>query len=250
MASDPGRRNAAAVAIYWICFVLGVGALGLGWSLTFVPLGVPTRDYVKDLHNSLALTAAIAIVAQFLVRIVLFTVRATQGRRNWRDFIKLALRPLVYFFLTAMILTGLLGAVLRGERIYFWGIPLPFWDANDLSEQLQTAHWIVAYLLAGSILASLVAAIVNFFVMPASSNGGPLRAAPQPSFASIATVIAERLAQKFRFFGRFAFWLQFLLGFLSAAMLAWLKFDSTWRTRRFAMPVSPRAVLPTQCLTP
>jgi hypothetical protein len=170
------------------------------------------------LHISLGLTAAIAIVAQFLVRIVLFAVRATQGRRNWRCFIKLALRPLVYFFLTAMILTGLLGAVLRGERIYFWEIPLPFWDANDLSEQLQAAHWIAAYALAGSILASLVAAIVNFYVVPASSDGGLLRAAARPS-ASIATVVAERLAQKFRFFGRFAFWLQFLLGFLSAATL-------------------------------
>ena len=222
MASDPRRRNAAVVAIYWICLALGVGALGLGWSLTFASLDALTREHVKDLHISLGLTAAVAIVAQFLLHIALFAVGATQGRRNWRDFITLALRQLVYLSLAAMILTGLLGALFRGERIYFWEIPLPLWDANDLStsEQLQTAHRIAAYVLAGSILASLVAAIANFFVAPASSRGGPPKAVPQPSPASIATMIAEGLAKNFRFFGWVAFWLQFFLGLLSVPLLA------------------------------
>jgi cytochrome b561 len=222
MASGPERRNAAAVAIYWICLALGVGALGLGWSLTFAPLDPPTRDYLKDLHISMGLMAAIALTAQFLLSIALFAVRATQEQRKLRDWIAWALRQLVYLSLVATILTGFLDAVFRGQQLYFWGIPLPLWDANGLStsEQFQIAHRMAAYALAGSILASLAVAIVYVFVAPTTSEAVRLAAAPHPSATSVVKVIADSLAQSFRFFGRFAFWVQFLLGFLSAAMLA------------------------------
>jgi cytochrome b561 len=219
MSLDAGRRNAVAVAIYWLLLGVGLGALALGWSLTYAPLDDQTRDYLKELHISLGLTAAILVLVQFLLHVALFAFGAAKGRRDWRNALSLALRLLVYFSFLALIATGILGAAFRGDQIYFWGYALPFWDAGDpsTSEFLRNAHPFAAYALAGSIAAYLIVAIANLVIPPAPPGAKALEPAPP---TSIASTIAEGLAHNFRLFGGAALWLQFFLGIISALLLA------------------------------
>jgi cytochrome b561 len=222
MSLDAGRRNAVAVAIYWLLLGVGLGALALGWSSTYAPLDEQTRDYLGKLHISFGLAAATLVLVQFLLCIALFAFGAAKGRRDWRNALSFALRLLVYFSLLASIVTGILGAAFRGEQIYFWGYALPFWDAGDpsTSELLRNAHPFAAYALAGSIAAYLIVAVINLISPSAPSGARALELAAPPSPPSIASLLADGLAYNFRLFGGAAFWLQFFLGIISALLLA------------------------------
>jgi hypothetical protein len=81
---------------------------------------------------------------------------------------------------------------------------------------LQNAHPAADYTLAGAIAANLIAAAIRRFSPKREQSGLPT---PTVFDSSIQSVIADRLAQNFRFFGGVVFWVQLLLGLLSVPLL-------------------------------
>lgn len=215
MGSDP-RRNLFSVLVFWVFLLTGAAALGVGAVREHAQLDAAMRASLTELHISLGITAALLLVAQILLGLTLYLMVESGGPHNARRMIGFWLRQAVYLAFVAAAAAGALTAAFRGEQIFFWEYPLPFWDAGapQAAEHLQFAHAIAAY--AFGALAVLYAAFALFDRL--SPVAGKALEAPAP--ASIATMIADGLAQSFRFFGATAFWMQLFLGVVSAMLLA------------------------------
>ncbi|MCC3243890.1 DUF3611 family protein [Methylocystis sp. WRRC1] len=216
MDSNP-RRNIAAIALFWIFLVLCVGVLGVGWSLNNLPAEDQTRVYLADLHVSLGLSAAILLLAQFLLGAALLLAGAFEIRSG-RQTVALWLRRLIYVAFLALAISGALALAYRGEQIFFWAYPLPYWNGGDrlLADLLKTIHGYAAYALAGLIIAYVAFTLFDRFAPAAPADS---RAVEVPAPTTIAAMIADGLSHSFGFFGATAFWLQLLLGVVSAVLL-------------------------------
>ncbi|WBK00931.1 DUF3611 family protein [Methylocystis parvus] len=218
MTSDP-RRSLLPVAIFWVFIVLSAASLATGAAREHAALDAATRAYLSELHVSLGLTAAIFLAAHILVAGLLWLTVESGGPLGGRARAAFWLRQgiCVLFLVTAA--AGTLASAFRGEQLFFWEYPLPFWDAGDpaLADKLQSAHGFAAYALAAAIV--LYAGLVLFDrLFPAGE--APAKALELSAPPDIAALIADGLAQSFRFFGAAAFWLQLLLAIVSAVLLA------------------------------
>ncbi len=227
------KRNVATGMGFWLLLLLSVSVLALGSYAVRWPLDAETREKLISLHVSLGLAAAVLFVLQLAFVAILAMRGPGNGNRSpaatW-------LRRVIYVLVFAPIATGLAGAYYRGDALDFFGHPLAAWEFLDLgvADQLQMAHRFVGYALAAFFIAYVALAVAALlrpapaeslselakpsFVMaettplaPASSSGGVDRVGP---------IIAEGLAQSFRFFGSAAFWIELFLGVVSAMLLA------------------------------
>lgn len=215
---DASRRNIASAVIFWLFAGLCVAALALGWAIDQPLFAAFARVDLVDLHVSLGLSAAIALLAYFLVgvaRNVVFGGGAPTGRQA----IGFWLRQLLILAFAGTGVAGILALAVRGEQIFFWRYPLPVWDAGDisLSEPLLMGHRYAAYFLAGVILVYL---LFTIYVRLSPALPAQARALEPLAPATLARMIADGLAHSFRFFGGAAFWVQLLLGIVSALLLA------------------------------
>jgi cytochrome b561 len=220
-------------AIHWVIAGISVVLLGLGWSLHYSQPAEPTRDFLFELHTSLALAGTLLIVAQSLLHSAfapsVFTPwEAPSAARKWRRLLIYTLYQLVYVSFVIMAVSGYFQAVFSAAPLQFFGVSLSPWGAADhqLAEFFGAAHQISAVVLAGSIFAHLALLAASWIKPPSvESNRLAVRAENTPAHAGkgttppIAPTPPQRLAQKFRFFGWLAFWPQFLLALLSAPLL-------------------------------
>lgn len=214
MRSDP-RRNFLAILIFWVFLPVGVATLAIGLVWQHAGLGVPAHAYLSDLHVSLGITAALLFLAELLLGILLHLIIENGGPRGPRRVIGLLLRQAIYFSFLAAFVAGALAAIFRGDQIFFWGNALPLLDAGDIqtAARLQDVHVLAAYVFGGLALFYVAFALFNW-LFP-----GRVRALTAAAPSSIAMMIADGLAQAFRFFGGAAFWAQLLIGILSALLL-------------------------------
>lgn len=217
MTPDP-RRNILSVAIFWIFVLIAAAAFGVGAAREHVGLDPATRDYLAQSHTSLALSAAGLLVLQIFIGGVLYLMVESGGPRKKRALAAFILRQLIYSLVAAATALGAFSAALRGEPISFWDYPLPVWDAGDpaLANRLEDAHIVLAYAFVLALI--LYGALALFDRLSPSEEGEKTLTVAEPP--SIAAMIADGLAQSFRFFGAAAFWLQLLLAVVSALLLA------------------------------
>lgn len=218
MVSDP-RRNPLSITVFWIFALLGVAALGTGLLRERAALDAATRAHLSELHVSLALTAALFFGAHLLLGAVLFVTIDGGGPRDRRRAAAFWLRQTIYLSFAVAIAAGALSVACRGEQIFFWDYPLPFWDAGNraAADLLQSAHGSAAYVFAGVLVIYAGFVIFDRLSPPAAATGKALdTSAPQ----NFAMMIADGLAQSFRFFGGAAFWIQLFIGVVSGLLLA------------------------------
>jgi hypothetical protein len=101
------------------------------------------------------------------------------------------------------------------------------WGAVDatLAWVFGTVHGVLAFVLAGSIFVHVCIGTLNIFKHPGiaapplgAQESGEL-APPETKIVSVSK-LAQSLAKKLRLFGWIGFWLQFVLAFISALLLA------------------------------
>ena len=215
MSFNPGR-NIASVAVFWLFVICCAAALIVGWSLDHAPIDPAARDDLADMHVSLGLSAAILLLLQFIIGVALFIYRGGVGLHSSREMTGFWLRQLVFLAFIVTVGAGVLAVAYAGERVFFWGHPLPLLDLqqHSPSESLKKAHAYSAYAFAAAVLAYAAFGIYDRLSPPIAGDAIEPWAPTSP-----AALIALGLAQSFRFFGGAAFWLQLFLGVISAVLL-------------------------------
>jgi cytochrome b561 len=218
MTSDP-RRNLLSVVIFRIFILSGAAALGAGAAREHAGLDSATRAYLSELHVSLGLTAAIFLAAQMLLGTLLYLTVESEEPRKGRRAAAFWLRQAIYLLFAATAAAGALAAAFRGEQLFFSDYALPFWDAGDpaLAERLQALHGYAAYALVAAV--AIYAGLALFDRLSPIAASEPRKALEMSAPPNAAAMIADGLAQSFRFFGATAFWIQLFLGVVSALLL-------------------------------
>ncbi|MGB6175028.1 MAG: DUF3611 family protein [Methylocella sp.] len=229
MPSNVARYSFVLILIHWVLVLMSIVLLGLGWYIKYMPLTTPARSVLLDLHMSLGLTGAILISIQAVFWIVFKPSSFPNEFPKWRKVLAYTLYLFIYVSFALMLISGYVQADFSAAPIRFWGIPMPGWGTADveLVGFFETVHGVAAFVLAGSIFVHLCIGAMNIFKPSGIAAPIPPPGTPESqelvldeTKSLIVSKIAQTLAKKLRLFGWFGFWLQFVLAFVSALLLA------------------------------
>ncbi|MGH6858574.1 MAG: DUF3611 family protein [Methylocella sp.] len=229
MPSNAARYGFVFILIHWALVLMSFVLLGLGWYIKYMPPPPQARSFLLDLHISLGLTVAILLSIQIVLWIVFRPRSSPNEFSKWKKLLIYTPYQLIYASLILMLISGYLQVVFVETPIRFWGTALPVWGAADLTLAgfFGTAHGVVAFVLVGSIFVHVCLGAPNVIQDPrTAARMPPPRAQESRELAEgeakslIASKIAQRLGKNLRLFGWIGFWLQFVLAFISALLLA------------------------------
>lgn len=234
-------RSNIARAVFVLLVLSSVALLALGWLAAFS--SPPMRTILLDLHISLGVLAAAAILAAIVLRIIVRPPPYPVHWPRWRRFIGGASELLLYLSFIGMVATGAAWAAFSGAPIDVFGAPLPasnladphiaqslgsFWGAlaravglgeATASELALAAHRFFAATLAVSILVNAACGAPLRYKTPRSgvptapSDAAPLIAPPSEPLA------ATGLARRMRLLGWAQFWFQLAIALASGVLL-------------------------------
>lgn len=229
-------RSNIARANFILLVLVSVALLAVGWLTAYA--SQPTRAALFELHVSLGVIAAAVITAQIVLRIIVPPPPHPARWPGWRRTTGGLSEFLVYVSFLAIVASGLLWAAFSGTPLHVFGAPLPVSDVVDrplaqilgplwgaplraagaaetmASEIFLSAHGLLAFLLAGSILAHLCVGAPSRFREP----GATLRALKEtPAVPASRSVLG--LAGRLRVLGWIQFWLQLAIVLASAVLL-------------------------------
>ncbi len=227
----PPKRSHGALrnTIYWVFAVFIALLLGIEWCGKYGPLESSARSFLLNLHISLALTAGLLILALYLLRSLLLLFSFAGEDQHRQRLLGDRFYPILFMSFIVMLISGFFAASLGTPPLQIWGAPLPMEMTADASFAARFAaiHKFVAYALAALIFVYAAIALANMMrrqksaasMVPALS-GEPSDVVPAGQPDPRSSAIAQRLAHKVLLLGRLGFWVQFLLAFLSAPLLA------------------------------
>lgn len=229
MPSNAARYSLPFILIHWVLALISFVLLGLGWYIKYLPPAPPALSFPLDLHRSLALTAAILISIQIMLRIVFKHPHFPSDFPRWQTILAYTLYLLIYLSFILLLISGYFQDVFSGTPIRFWGTPLPAWGTVDvtLARFFGTIHEIAAFGFSGLIFVHVGIVGLNIFKYPGFAarmltvglqEVRELTPAKTQSVVAIET--AQRLGKNLRLFGWIGFWTQFVLAFVSALLLA------------------------------
>jgi cytochrome b561 len=227
MPANVARTKFVFILIHWVLVLMSVVLLGLGRYIKYIPLEPQARSFLLNIHISFGLTNAILLCIQIVLRIVFKPPSLPNEFPRWQKSLVYTIYRLIYVSLTLMLISVYSQAVFTATPIQLWGAPLPVWGAVDatLAWVFGTVHGVLAFVLAGSIFVHVCIGALNMFKHPGiaapplgAQESGEL-APPETKIVSVSK-LAQSLAKKLRLFGWIGFWLQFVLAFISALLLA------------------------------
>jgi len=136
------RYGAVAQALHWLTAILVLVAFVYGLGGTEQRVYAPSRDFERQLHESLGLCVLVVTALRLLWRRIDIRPRPTAGAR-WMDAAASTVQALLYLLLLAVPLTAIVGAWLEGHPLTLLGgagIPSPFGVSHAAGALLARIH--------------------------------------------------------------------------------------------------------------
>lgn len=164
--SSPARYSAPVVGLHWLTAVLVVLAIALIETKGVFPKGDPWRDAFKMLHFQLG---TMVLLMTFLrVASLLFLPRpeplAPAGSLERRA--GAAVHGVLYLFLLALPVSGILFLIATGKPISLLGWPLPVWvdGSKQIAKPYKEIHELLGNVMIGLVALHAAAALWHQFV--------------------------------------------------------------------------------------
>ncbi len=185
----------------------------LGFGAEALPLDYETRAALPAFHMSVGLTAAAVALLYSL-----FALVSAAGPRGPRQPVRTAGRIAVTLSLLTLAASGAFRAAAEGAPVALFGFPLTEVVPPDSAHAglYAVVHTGAAYVLAGG-LAALALRAVGAALAP---TPGPQPAAEPAAPLVGAALFAQPLVKRLGVAGWATFWVQFVLAFFSAPLLA------------------------------
>ena len=165
MQSSPHRYTRTAIALHWLMAVGLIGAIGMGWWISELPMSVQRLKLI-NWHK----WAGIALLSLALVRLVWRLSHRPPPEPPmpaWQAKAAAAAHGLLYVLMFLVPLLGWAYSNAAGFPVVWFGVlPLPDFVGTDkeLAPTLKGLHKIAAWTLAVLILAHLGAALKHQFL--------------------------------------------------------------------------------------
>ena len=160
------RYGSAAIALHWLLAAMLAGSFCVGLFMTELQ-NSPLKLKLYNWHK----WAGIAILGLSLLRLAWRLTHHPppdlESMPAWQKMAAHFVHRLMYAFFVAVPLAGWAYSSAAGFPVVLFGVwPLPDFVPADraLAEAIKPWHWILAYTLAGLVLAHVGAALVHHFV--------------------------------------------------------------------------------------
>lgn len=255
MQSNIGRHYALFIVNHWLLAFLIITSLGLGWYMAnSFETDIETREFIRGLHTSLGMTAAIVLLIQFVFQAAFKPLPYPANFPKRLKLVASSSHWLINVSLVLLLASGYLEAVFNGTPVEFWGVRMPDWNvanqpvaelfgrfwgaplriwgaANVTSAKFfGSAHSLMAYILVGAIFVHVGGLTINRFrwrAMPAApmptapmvAASAPLPDAPETPRPTLTSNAAQGLAKTLRLFGWIEFGVQLVFVLFTALLL-------------------------------
>jgi cytochrome b561 len=159
------RYHPLLVALHWLLAVLIIAALAVGY---FVLAPMPSTDADKigvlKLHMAGGMVILVLMLVRFVVRLCTAKPQSLNTAKPALDRLAAVVHYAFYLLVLAMVVTGLVTAVVSGINLIVFGdtgAPLP---ASLTGYPSRVAHGYLAALLAALIALHVLAALYHRFV--------------------------------------------------------------------------------------
>ncbi|MBN8504310.1 MAG: cytochrome b [Burkholderiales bacterium] len=165
MQSSPHRYSAVAIALHWLMALGLIGAIGVGWYVSELPMSVQRLKLInwhKWFGITLLLLAALRLVWRATHR-----PPPEPPMPRWQAQAAQGVHGLLYALMLAVPLIGWAYSNAAGFPVVWFGVlPLPGFVGTDkaLAETLKGVHKIAAWTLALLIVAHVGAALKHQFI--------------------------------------------------------------------------------------
>lgn len=161
MNSQGHRYSSVVIGLHWLSLLLMVLVYLSMESRTLFERGSESRDLVKALHYSLALTLLLLTGFRILARLLDKAPAIVPGPTMLAQRLVGLGHLLIYGWMLGMTVLGYLVLSLEGHDFQFWGLSVPLLtgEDSDLAHQLEDLHKLGAtlgyYLIGGHALMAL-----------------------------------------------------------------------------------------------
>lgn len=187
MLNSTTRYTRTAVILHWV-IAIGIFAMfALGWFMTELPkeapkqmaydlfdLGVYTwrlaeeaspRTFYFNLHKSIGVTLFALIVIRILWRITHRPPAMLSSYRAWERKLATGTHHLLYLFMIALPVSGVIMATYSKYGIKWFGIPLiKGLDNNEMREVFEQIHEIFGLIILVMIILHITGALKHKFI--------------------------------------------------------------------------------------
>lgn len=159
------RYSAPAIALHWLMAIGLIGAIGVGWYVGGLPMGLQKLKLI-NWHKWFGITLLLLFVMRLGWRLFKGAPPAAAGPR-WQQQLASGVHGLLYALMALVPLLGWSYSSAAGFPVVWFGVlPLPDLVAPDkaLAQTLKELHKIAAWSLAVLILAHIGAALKHQFL--------------------------------------------------------------------------------------
>ena len=161
MAQPVSRYTPTAIALHWLMALLILGLLGVGLTMTALPLS-PFKLQVYSWHKWAGVSAFLLVCLRLAWRLGHRPPALPSGMPGWQRHAAHGMHHLLYLLMFAIPLSGWLMSSAKGfQTVYFGIIPLPdlLQKNKELGELLELVHSSLNFTLAGLVVAHIAAAL-------------------------------------------------------------------------------------------
>jgi cytochrome b561 len=161
----PWKYRRPAIWLHWLCALLIVGLLCLGWYMMAIE-DDPGSGWYFDQHKSFGLL----LFALVLIRVVWRSTHKPQPLPAtvpaWQKTLAGLTQWLLYGCMLAMPIIGFVGASYTKRGVALFGVRFPAWltPDHDVAEQFFALHSILAFVLTALIVLHVAASLKHLWM--------------------------------------------------------------------------------------
>jgi cytochrome b561 len=162
----PSRYERTAVILHWFVALLIFALFATGWQMVGISTNTPERAFFFNLHKSLGILTALAIVALVVWRVMHSAPALPGSMPKWERAAAVVSHLLAYVLMFVATFTGYLTSSFSRYGPKLFGIPLPHWGWDDaaLRGSFAAMHRFTALVLAVLIAIHIAAALKHLIV--------------------------------------------------------------------------------------
>jgi len=162
----PRRYPRTGVVLHWFVALLVFALLATGRHMVGIPTNTPERAFFFNLHKSLGIVTAVAIVALVVWRLTHSAPALPGALPRWERVAAAVSHLLAYVLMFLATLSGYLTSSFSRYGPKLFGIALPHrgWDDAALRGNFAAMHRFTALVLAALIAIHIAAALKHLIV--------------------------------------------------------------------------------------
>ncbi len=154
-----------AIILHWVMAILLAGMAGLGWYM-LANEDEPGMQWYFDLHRSIGMVIALLIVIRVLWRLAHRPQALPASVPAWQARLAAGAQVLLYLLITAMVVTGYLGASYTRSGVSIFGWPTPHWAVpnREWAHQLFDIHSALIWVLVAVVSVHALGALKHLLM--------------------------------------------------------------------------------------